>query len=411
MQTGIIIGNNYKIKSNEDVMIYFYPKIKKFQKLINPEKGQIIEIKKNNFVLKYSIDFGFEGFEPPNIHYFDNKKNKDNKLYIENIYDKLEIKLTEGEYLYIYYDSLREDDIEINYINDSTIHTNYKYNFLMIKKNMKNKLYISNLNKINIHFIIKRNDQSVIKFHKGDEITKKYRYLIEFDSEDNIQYIIEPENDYILNYDIDDYKKNYKYKSLIKYDTEKWEEDRIKLNNLTINNISLINENKIKIDFNTNYKNSLTKYIIMITPEEKDNTFENMKNIFYVAELINQKDGNFIIEEYYDIGEDDFIEITVDISKLEKNYKKYFVNIISKEIRFRKGVNFYEPKFFYSEKNAVEINIKIIILIVVFALFSVIIYKYLKKWYKKINFKKEQFKRFNKDFGVELNAEKEVINN
>ena len=411
IQTGIIIGNNYKIKSNEDVMIYFYPKIKKFQKIINPEKEQIIEIKKNNFVSKYFIDFGFEGFEPPNMNYFDNKKNKDNKLYIENIYDKLEIKLTEGEYLYVYYDSLREDDIEINYINDIQIHTDYKYNFLVIKKNMKNKLYISNLNKMNTHFIIKRNDHSIIKIHKGDKISETYRYLIEFNSEDSSQYLIESENDYILNFYLEDYKKIYKYKSLIEYDIKKWEEDRIVLKNLTINNISLINENKIKIDFNTNYLNSLTKYIIMITPEENNNTFENMKNIFYITELINQKDGNFIIEEYYDIGGKDFIEITIDISKLKENYKKYFVNIISQEIRFIKGMNFYEPKFFYLEKNIDEINIKILFLIVVFVVLSVIIYKCFKKWYKKMNFKKEQFKRFNKDFGVELNAEKEMINN
>ena len=31
-KTGMIIGNNFKIKSNENVMIYFYPKTKKFQK-------------------------------------------------------------------------------------------------------------------------------------------------------------------------------------------------------------------------------------------------------------------------------------------------------------------------------------------------------------------------------------------
>ena len=43
-------------------------------------------------------------------------------------------------------------------------------------------------------------------------------------------------------------------------------------NNLIINNVSLINETKIKINFNTNYFNALTKYIIIVIPEEKNNS-------------------------------------------------------------------------------------------------------------------------------------------
>ena len=38
-QTGILIGNDFKIITNESAMIYFYPKTKKFQKRIEPKKG------------------------------------------------------------------------------------------------------------------------------------------------------------------------------------------------------------------------------------------------------------------------------------------------------------------------------------------------------------------------------------
>ena len=68
IQTGIILGKNFKIKSNEDAMAYFYPKTKKYQLKIESQKAEIIEIKINsNLIDKYTIDFGFEGYETPNM--------------------------------------------------------------------------------------------------------------------------------------------------------------------------------------------------------------------------------------------------------------------------------------------------------------------------------------------------------
>ena len=144
-ETGILIGNNFKIKANNDAMVYFYPKTQKFQKRLEPKYGEIIEIKlKNPHVIKYSIDFGFEGFETPDMeyNYYDFLENNKEKLYIDNIYNKLDIKLAKGEYLFIYYEANREDAIEVNYINDCIINYGNKYNFNLVKQNMTSKKYI-----------------------------------------------------------------------------------------------------------------------------------------------------------------------------------------------------------------------------------------------------------------------------
>ena len=126
---------------------------------------------------------------------------------------------------------------------------------------------------------------------------------------------------------------------------------------MTINYIKIINDNLIDINFNVNYKNSLTKYIIIIIPEEKNNTFENLKNYCYLTQLINQKQGNFIIEEFYDIGENDNYVVSIDISKLRFINQKGIINIISQELRFDKNLKFYEPKEFYVKNKISNKNI------------------------------------------------------
>ena len=179
---------------------------------------------------------------------------------------------------------------------------------------------------------------------------------------------------------------------------------------MIINNIYLVNNNKIKINFVSSSLYSLTKYIIIITPEEKNNTFENMKNNFYLVDLINQKEGNYITEDYYDIGENNFCEIIIEITKLGNNYKKYIVNIISQELRISHKLNFYEPKLFYLEKNNVMLISKISLLNIVVSLLFILAYKYYKKSHQKLNIKNEKYKMFNEDFGDELNDIEEINN-
>ena len=126
----------------------------------------------------------------------------------------------------------------------------------------------------------------------------------------------------------------------------------------------------------------------MITPEEKNNTFENMKNFCYLTELINKKEENFITEEIYDIGENDFISIDVNISELSCENKNCTVNIISQELRYEQILSFYEPKFFYIEKNTFSYIKKYIVLILGFILLFTLIYLYCKHSREKIYTKK-----------------------
>ena len=416
-QPGIVLGDNFKIKSNNNAMIYFYPKTKKFQIKLNPKKGEIIEIKrKTDIIHHYSIDFGFEGFEPPNmdLNYYESQ------LYIENIYDKLDIKLAQGEFLYIYYYASIEDIFEINYITNNIISTNFKYNFYCMKANITEAKYIiSKINREETRIQINHCNPNP---NKTSKININYRYALYTENQENFGEIIynnyklkdyevykfsfESQDDFVLSYSYNDSKDNFLSEN------ENFKKERIKYDNLIINNITIINKNEIKINFNRNYKNSLTKYIIIIIPEEKNNILENIKNICFLTELINNEENNFITEEIYDIGENNYIEVNVDISKLNLVNNKIIVDIISQELRYEKFLKFYEPKIFFFEKNENRnTNIKIyIFLILGFCLFLSLVFICYKKLFKKIKAKMRKKIIYEENFGMELNDDIDFLN-
>ena len=214
-------------------------------------------------------------------------------------------------------------------------------------------------------------------YYFGEIIQKKYDKRDDYNVH---HFLFESKNDFILSYSYDDEK-----------DGDYSEKNRILLNNLTINNISVINKNKININFNANYKNSLTKYIIIITPEEKNNTFENLKDFCFLTELINKKAQNFLSEEIYDIGENDTIDIEVDIPEKKCENKKCIINIISQELRFEKYLRFYEPMFFVIEKNEFLFTGRTII-IIGFIVILILLYNYLRRL-NKFNIKKYSKKK------------------
>ena len=412
-QTGIVIGNDYKIKTNENVMIYFYPKTKKFQKRILPKKNEIVEILNNKCNFNYAIDFGFEGYEPPNMYYY-----LGNKIYFENLYEKLDINLTEGEYLYIYYTAKREDCIKINYIQDGIISSASKYNLFHIRKNDAHKFILANDIYKSVKFQIiqyptKETSSYGLKVKYRDEIQEYLKDNIEFyinsgnnydDYIDNL--LFETENDLIISYSFYDRKDE-----LMSY-SSKWTKGIEQIKNLCINDIKLISDNFIKINFNPNFKGCLIKYIIIISPEETNKTNNDSNNDLYLIDLINNKEADFVAEEYYDIGENDFIEVNIDINKLIKKYKKLMVNIISQKLRFKKSLKFYEPKLFDVENYYNKKIKKYILLILGSVLFLALVYAFCKrKVHRKRNIKKERLKKFEIDLGTELNDSKDFIDN
>ena len=194
--------------------------------------------------------------------------------------------------------------------------------------------------------------------------------------------------------------------------SSKWTKGIEQFKNLCINDIKLISDNFIKINFNPNFKGCLIKYIIIISPEETNKTNNDSNNDLYLIDLINNKEADFVAEEYYDIGENDFIEVNIDINKLIKKYKKLMVNIISQKLRFKKSLKFYEPKLFDVENYYNKKIKKYILLILGSVLFLALVYAFYKrKVHRKRNIKKERLKKFETDLGTELNDSKDFIDN
>ena len=169
-----------------------------------------------------------------------------------------------------------------------------------------------------------------------------------------------------------------------------------------------------------NYKNSLIKYMIIIAPEEKNITFDSLRNPCLLTELINKKEKNLFIKEIYDIGENDFIEIDIDLSNLNCENKNCTVNVFSQDVRYHKYLDFYEPKFFYYEKNNNEKNIyenilKNLLLFLIFSLFLFFIFSYIKKSKRKMKlriYRNSKIKNANEEnLGSELNEDKVFLNN
>ena len=109
-------------------------------------------------------------------------------------------------------------------------------------------------------------------------------------------------------------------------------------------------DNVIKIKFNPNYKQSSTRYIILIGQKNNVNTLDNFKDPCFIVDLLNKKPQGVLIDVIYDIGETTPIEAEVDISNILHNENKYVMNIISQELRFEKRIRFYEPKEFTPTK-------------------------------------------------------------
>ena len=125
-------------------------------------------------------------------------------------------------------------------------------------------------------------------------------------------------------------------------------DDRSVQNKLTIEEIvdKNNNDNIIKIKFKPNYKQSTTRYIILIAQKNSENTLDNFKDPCFVVDLLNKRPKELKIETIYDIGDNDSVNAEVDLNDILSDNNEYIVTIISQELRFEKKINFYEPKEF-----------------------------------------------------------------
>jgi hypothetical protein len=230
--TGVFEGDNVKIKSNNDAMIYFYFRLSDLSELsqykIDPEMtGKNLEIKVGGN--GYYIDFGFEGYAP--ISSFRYKFSDINYIYMSNIYDKLKTKLVKDEFLYLYVDLLHYPP-EFNYSTNIN-NKNNEYNFLVIPKNSNDTedktLIINGEIDAEIRFRVNfcESPHNIKIYHKDyiDETThyfSKYSTYIDHYLKGNIiKLTFDSEYDFVFSYSLrDDTDKN------IEYTYYKWKDER-----------------------------------------------------------------------------------------------------------------------------------------------------------------------------------------
>ena len=367
-QTAELKGRNIKIKSNNDAMVYFYSKLVSYRQIkIDDRKGKNVEIKiapKTYFL----IDFGFNDYYPTNIININKLRyNNEGVYYLENIYDKLKTRLTDGESLFLYYISFSlKNKIEIDYNMTNLNNPNNEYTFNVIPKNEKNddnmkSLVINNRNKKKIIFNInycQKSTHSIKMLYKSSESTSET--IIYFDGENTrnetnlvrapFRLRFESEKDFIFSYSF--YDKTDEY-----LDTKKeWLKEREELTNLVIEKIENTTFNTISFKFYPNYKSSSTRYIIVIAPADENNSFDSFSNPCYITKLVTEKNDNIKKIDVVETGENDLINIEIDpydLQEINKN-NKFIVNIISQELRFGKKLNYYTPSIFYIPKEEEE---------------------------------------------------------
>ena len=120
-----------------------------------------------------------------------------------------------------------------------------------------------------------------------------------------------------------------------------WNEREV-LSDLKIEEIKDKDINNImKIKFKPNYKQSSTRYIILVAQKNSENTLDNFKDPCFVTRLLNQRPEGVTVDVIYDVGDKDSIDAEVRISSILSNTNEYIVTIISQELRFEKKINFY----------------------------------------------------------------------
>ena len=375
----LIEGNNYKVKTNKDTMIYFYGKLYNYIKqkeLFVDKKGKYATITSDKEI-EYFIDSGFKGFNPLNIYIFENRLDEFINIYIENIYEKMKNKLVENEKIFLYYIydeesyDYEEPQINVSY-NDILNNPNNDYTFTVIPKNSEQKSFIiNNRGNYEIYFHVNfcGDPHNIVMYYKGrykehdsysKELTfsEEYTYYLEEIDRLGGKINFTSDKEFIFSYSFYD-ETDYN----IINDTP-WEEERQEelSSNLNITQVT-DNNNILSITFKPSYKNSNTKYIIVIAPENDKNTVESLSNPCYIAKLVNDREDGIKIENWIDPGLKENITAEVDMNDFIIKDNDYIIGIISQELRFYKKLKFYSA-FKFRPKSENKILIIIIVSIV-----------------------------------------------
>ena len=351
-----VSGKGFTIKSNDDAMVYFFGRYNNMiwaQKEIDIDrsKGKIIKV--SNIEDDLLMDIGFEGFYP-STHPLEYPRIKNGVHYFNNIYEKLNEKLAIGEKVYLYHRADYNRNLVIEYIEKNLDNKNNEFNIFLIPGNdTKNALAINtpDLEYLipDIHFChidttlqlsilnIGENETS-LTIRDDNSLSNNLKLFRKVN-----KIIFQAEHPLVFAYSFYD-KVDEKYFRR----EETLKNNRIPLNDLRIEEIKDKNDkdNIIAIKFKPNYKQSSTRYIIIIAQQNDQNTLDTFKEPCYITGLLNQRPSGVKVDIIYDIGDNDSINAEVDITDILNNSNKYVVNIISQELRFERKINFYQPKEF-----------------------------------------------------------------
>ena len=358
-----ISGEGYTIKSDKDAMVYFFGRLPQAyiaQKEINIEgsKGKIIKISNINHEKEvFYIDFGFENYCPTNIP-TGRRIRENGVLYLDNLYEKMKVKLVPNEKLYIYAPPDQINRLNIEYIDKNLNNANNDYNiFLIPNNNEANSLIINTAQDdiiiADLHFC--KSDTTLKLSFLGNENETEYTYTKDTLTEKEREFrLFQGDNKMtfrtnqpvVFSYSYLDYIDE----NLFVKNEAYWNEREV-LSDLKIEEIKDKDINNImKIKFKPNYKQSSTRYIILVAQKNSENTLDNFKDPCFVTRLLNQRPEGVTVDVIYDVGDKDSIDAEVRISSILSNTNEYIVTIISQELRFKKKINFYEPKEFRHEK-------------------------------------------------------------
>lgn len=350
-----ISGKGFTIKSNNEAMVYFIGKIAEnlvVQREISFDraKGKIIKV--SNAYDGFLVDIGFKGYYPSTFPI--NIARRNNGIhYIDNIYEKLKGKYVDGEKLFIYYFYGKNSKLKIEYVEKNLNNKNDNFNiFLISQNNEKNSIIINTYQDKyvypNVQFC---RDNTVLKVSFFGSYEREMEAVFTNDNitlltQDNLELFrgdnkisFTTNKPVVFSYSFMDLVDEY----FIKNETYWKERQRFYI--LQIFEVTNKNDNDdiIKVRFKTNYKQSNTRYIIVVAQENDQNTLENFNDPCYITGLLNKNIDGVKIETIYDIGEENEITAEVDISDILHKSDSYLINIISQELRFTKNVNFYEP--------------------------------------------------------------------
>ena len=390
-------GENIKIKSNKNALIYFYsviPSEKKLHEIIF-EKDQmgknmyfsIINKDSDNEYVYFIKDYGFGNHYPMlNLNSWDKiliEKAKTTKIYIENPYDKLkENDLDENEKFIIYiansFDEdgkpyFEEEKFEIKDINyNKNLFSKFnQFDFQVIEIDEEGSIVLNQANKNNIKYqLLYCNDNSYsydfIIDYSNSNVSSRDEYI-----NSNKTYSFNLNNNEIMSHKFRE-KKGKSNKLFFSYSFN----TNINTNSISsftssydnkIDFIKAVDKNLLEVKF-TPYNTRYYKFYIIVSTVDNNNNLDTFNQICYLTQLITENiNSNYSFNIYYYDSTSSYILGKIDISNLNANTNgKFVMNIINEDLTNNilefnsalefipetvKDVNFYNSTYFDLKKN------------------------------------------------------------